>query len=458
MLGVLRIYWYYFSWQRTMAWTTYIGIAFFLIAAVVGRDRGAVMLVAFGFILAIAFPLLFAGFAYRQLISNRRCLMLPNLGISAAVALLLLTLTGVAGMLWFASSAIQPAAPPNVLALLGLFFFCGISLYVLLLQWACTQAFGLPVFVLLLIVVTQLGHWFDASVATDATPAAGLLPAVIVCAGWVRLFVGARSGGVPRGVVALPVGGSSNAPSADVQVSYLWLPRSAPAATAPGSILRGARDGWANRVLTQIMFLFFLPFILMVLLFVLGHPVDRVVTAEMAALFVMAWSFFGHPLAMSVVFSEWPARMRLLWLRTSGGRQGAWRLIERTLFGEVALTFAITATLAVLVGSMTAVPTKLLAYYVTGCVAMALLAAYAGLWVRAARYSGLSQWLFVLFVHVPSMIVIFTSRGDGNYDRLGWLLLFLGGLAFVCREQARRHIARIDWCAVRPARRASRAP
>jgi hypothetical protein len=445
-LRVLRLYWYYFSWQRIMGWLTLIGLATLLLGFTLTPSPLGMVLMALGSVLAVAFPIVFAGVAYRALIANRRFVMLPNLRTYAAVALLLLALTASAIALVVAAALKDLAGPPALE--LGLIAFSTVSVYLLMSQWVTTYPLGflsLALLPLFLFRMVAAGREVVSAPLTSATAVAAL-----ACVGWVWLVIATRGATPPRPLAQRRQASRASPQLSETRVNYQWMPHGGPAATPAGTLLRGARDGWRNRIYMAVLCLVSVPVITGFVPWILGQSFGG--ARRVAGEWFLLWSVVGLTLQMAFAFGEWPARLRTLWLRMRGDRAAGWRLMERTLLVETLIIGVIATITAAGFWLLTAVSPAYLLLYICACMVMAFVGSYCGFWIRASGRHWVALALFTLCVVLIPLGTIAALPAIRSADRLCWLLLLLGVLALVLRALARRRLRRVDWCAVRPTR------
>lgn len=452
MMRTMTLLLYYFRWQRTMFWTTVIGVA----ATVLGLgllmlSRAAWGLVAFGAVLAIGFPAAFAGFAFRQLISNRRFALVPDLRRTAALALLLMALLASGAMVIFASIFSQESLGPGDLLRFALFAFSAASASLLISQWLVTRSFGLIGFAVLPIVALRLAV-LGGPPATVLLGTPGRLAALSI-AGWVWLLVAAKRPTLPRPVAAPRwAGGASTATRQDGSGNYQWSPHWGSGRTPAGTLMRGMPDGWGNRLIAIFIALLSFPVTAWLVMLLIGVPAGDAERNPFNARFFLFVSLLGFATMTSIAMAEWPAGLRRVWLRVGGDRSAAWRAMERMLLGDL-LAAALAATVVALVfGLFSNIGPAFLALYVAGCLVAAWVLANIGFWTRAAGWHRLVHAFFFFGLALPCFGVgLYATRNDAP-ELAFWLVSALAALAIGFRALARRAVLRIDWCAVQPAR------
>jgi hypothetical protein len=154
----------------------------------------------------------------------------------------------------------------------------------------------------------------------------------------------------------------------------------------------------------------------------------------------------------SFFYGEWPARLRLLWLRGIGDRSGGWRLVERLLRQDALLVGAITSVIAIAALLLSAVAPLYLALYVAGCVTTIFVASYLEFWMRLQGVSRPAKLLISLLASALPLALLVFAISSEHPGRIAWLLplSIAGGMGV--RGLAMRQTYRVDWCAVRPLR------
>jgi hypothetical protein len=438
---------YYFCWQRILAWTTGIGLALVVVGGLI-PPRFGFLPVGFGSVLFAGFPIVFAGIAFREVISNQRFAMVPEFRSYAAAGLLLLALLGSGMTLVFANAIwadIMIVEPLRVV----LFAFFAISAFLLMSQWLVIYSLGLIGFVLLPLVALRL--WMFSGPLAGTVLAEPWLLATLAALGWVWLIVATRRRSVPRPLAA-PAWENGRVP--DLQGSRghnQWLPRWGSPASALGTVLRAMPDGVGNRTAFFLMAMLMFPVAMWLVLYLLGAPLADSQRGPFGMGFFLVWSLFGLTTQASAVNREWPARLRYLWLRASGDRAAGWQLLERSLATDLLIVAGLATVMALLFGLISAVDSRYLGLYVAGCVVVTAFASYVGFWTRAANWHALVDAFFWVFIGLTCFGIVAFANGGEKLVRLNWILAVMGALTVVARGLAKRRLALVDWCATRPA-------
>lgn len=446
MNRTLVLFLHYFRWQRTMVWGSGIGLVFIALFVFLPQNFQAPAFIAGAGLLA-GFPLTFAGIAFRELISNRRFAIIPRLRLHAAIAMLLLVLLGT--LLVYAAVLMINADPTNdgridplstaVLA------FSLISGYVLITQCIAVHAAGLVGFVLLPLIVLRLSLNDTPLFAliVDTPP----LAAAIAGAGWVWLLI-ATWQAQTHAAVASPRWGSGY--SEDPLAARPWFPNFGLPKTAAGTLMRGVRDNLQNRLTGVFLALVTLPVMMLGVVWLLGVPLAGAERSLSTTAAFLMWSLFGAASYASFQFREWPARLRLIWLRRGGDRTAAWRLLDQALLGDVVLS-ALTATvIAVVAYSFGGSNGQFYALYAIGCTVLCALSSYFSFVSRVRCWPALADVLFSLCLIFVLVFSIVALRTDAALSRMYWTVAILAALTVVARALARRAVFGVDWCAVRP--------
>jgi len=451
MLRLLRTLYCYFAWQALMRWTTLAGLILFALGLWLVPSRLTPSWVTMScFVLGTSFavgvPAFVAPFCYRTLVSNRRLLIVPNLRRFAAAALLLLAIIVAAASAIVAHRlALDGAAQWRV----TLFAFAAVSTYFLLSQWLVTRTWGVFAFVLGFLLFPRTVAVINHNGVASLAPILVYVGATVL--GWIWLLLTSISRGAPK-----PFATFARISMADLNESgarYMWLPQFGTGRSAAGTLMRGMRDGWGNRIVLAVIMLLALPVSMFVLLFLVDAPLRNPNAAGSPALLFLYISIYGLMVQSIMMFSEWPARLRPLWLRNSGNREALWRLLETTLFEDALLIAALSGVVAFAFLAVTTVSVQALVFYVSGCTLVTLLSAYCGFWIRAIGWNRFAQVLFVVgLTIVGSATLIFYLRDEIEAEVVARLSFALAILTIGFRWLAQRCVVRIDWCDVRPLR------
>jgi len=446
MLRSLRILHYYFSWQRTMRWVVMIGAVLFAIGMI---SPVLFPLRLLGDVFAIGFPVMTGGLAYRQIVSNRRFALVPGIRVHAAVALFLLAVTAAAAA-WLTGIGLEAQGLPWDSWTISLHVFSYASLYLVATQWMITNPAGLLAFGIAPIVALRLIGFSEPIVAARLAMVWPWL-SLAVCA-WAWLLVIARRPGAAR-----PPSGASWAGfgwSGELgNDNSVWLPRAGPMATALGTMMRGARDGLRNRLLLVLTTVLAFPVTLILLMVAIGAPLRGVSSDTFLPMLFLLASFYGVCTFSSMVYSEWPARLRLVWLRSGGSRDLLWRRLERTLFAELVLIAATVVVIGLAFLLLTGVRREFILLYVVGSCIASVLTGYMGFWIRVIGWHTLAHALLLIVITIGCFMAIMWLRSGGGESAIWYVLPGGAVLAAFFRLLARRGFLRMDWCAIRPARR-----
>jgi len=452
MIRLMRSLLYFFIWQRTLAWTSAIGVGLLVLCLVV-RPPAMPAVIAFCLVLAVGFPLTLAPIAFRHLISNRRFAFVPRLRLFCVAALLILVMAGsvstsfISGQLASDVLDYPPAVPTQVL----LIAFALISAYVLVSQWLITYSTGLIAAAVLPLplIVIRMSSVEDGFV--EAVLAHPWLLAGAGGIGWIWLFLTVCGPARHRPVAAPRWGASmSNDPGSQLH----WQPDWGHVASSAGTLMRGCRDGVQSRLSSVLLALLVLPVALVAVLWLLGGaPFGGAGRSAFATGFFLHFSLFGVAAQSSMVFREWPARLRYLWLRRGGDRREAWRFLDRSLRRDIVLIGAGAAVVAIVFANLTSIDARYFVLYVAGCVILTAVSSYFGFLSRASGWLPVVDVMFIVFVILLFMGNVALLQSDNALNRLYSLLAALAVIAAVLRMLARRSVYRIDWCATRPVRR-----
>jgi hypothetical protein len=228
-------------------------------------------------------------------------------------------------------------------------------------------------------------------------------------------------------------------------------------ATAAESLMRGSSDSWRNRVKGALMIALLIPAVMSASVVLMSVLTRNVEARHFGELYLGA-SFVLVCVLPKVIFGEWPARLRMLWLRASGDRPELWRRTERTLLQEIVLIEAIHLPVAMTFLFLLDAPRDLFCFYLAGAVLGALTGGYAGFLARISDWSFVAQGALSFIVVVVLLFAGVALRNSPEPLAVFWLLPLLLVLALAFRTLARSRFRRMDWCRVRPKRFPRRPP
>ena len=445
MTRLLVCFAYFFRGVRILPWVS--GVGLFMIAFEVFMPGNAAgTLVSFGAILFAGFPTLLGGPFYRQLIGNRRMALVPGLRYFATAALFLLALCG-AALAAFAATQLEPRYDPWRVGQLA---FALISLYLLVSQWLVARPATMIGFVLLPWIAFGL-VFSDRNVATESllVPWAWLSIAGL---GWLWLAIAVSRHALAHRWLARRIPGTAAVSETPGfwQSPDAWLDPSS-FATAAGTLMRGRGDSWRNRLNGALVMVLLLPAAmsgLVLMLAILGEDTED---PRFGGIF-LGTSFLVVCVLPKALFGEWPARLRLLWLRVAGDRPELWRRTERTLLQEVALIVAILLPVAGGILILYDVPRHFVYVYLAGAALGVLTSSYAGFLARISCWGFVGQAALFVVVIMTFTLVGVALRNSAEPRSVLALLPLLLALALGFRWMARSRFRRMDWCQVRPRR------
>lgn len=456
MMRVLRIYRYFFGWQPTLGVTTVIGLVLLALGAAIYPEPITMLPIMLGLILSLLFPVVFSCVAYRQLITNPRLALVPKIRPAATAALFLMALTaGIASWaLLSLGNKFETEMPAAAIALISVLVFSLVSLYLLVTQWLLTKQYGLFLYFLVPLLLARLG---------TAEPLGGTLEligialiAALALAGWSWLWLAANRPGLPKGSW-LAVNGTETVASSlrrDQARARLTISFGQNSFNPAGTLLRGTPDSWPQRLWMTSVMLLGLPLavycVMILFSLVTGFALNniRIIGPD----FLLLWSFISFLGQSSIRSLEWPARLRLLWLRAPGDRQASWRTMENSLLADVTVCACLSGAIALILLAFTDTPAMHLLLYAGGCVGMSLVTSYSGFWARADRLPRILHTLSITILLIIAMSGVVIAGNSTNPASALWLLVVAALLTLVLRFFARRSVLKLDWCAVRPLR------
>ena len=110
------------------------------------------------------------------------------------------------------------------------------------------------------------------------------------------------------------------------------------------------------------------------------------------------------------------------------------------------------AVIALLFGLLSDIESHYLGLYVAGSMVVTAFASYMGFWTRASNWHELVHAFVWIAIAMACFGVVKFVHDSAQPATLYWLLAVFAALTAVVRLLAKRKLADIDWCAVRPAR------
>lgn len=448
MKRILVCFAYYFRGQRILRWVCGFG-AILVALGLLASDRDAATLLALGSVFLAGFPILVGGLAYRQLVGNRRTALVPALRQFATGGLLLLALFGaaLAGIVAAASVSAQATASVSQLA------FAAISLYLIVSQWMIAHRRATLAIVFLLFLILHLSLFGDPVFLQRLfVPWAWV---AIASLSWLWLAMTVSSKAQPlRWLGAAQVHVNAAKESAP---SRFWPARYSGngivmMATAAGTLMRGSGDGWINRFRGALLIVLLFPVVMAASLTLVGLLPRHHETRVPADVFFLVLSSFGVLCFPAAFFSEWPVRLRLLWLRAAGDRRALWRRLERTMLKEVLLIAAIVTCVACGYLLWSDVAPELVYFYLSGAVLASLAGSYLGFCARICGWHPIGGGLAFLALILVLLTAGAVLQNSGIPFAIFGLLPALATLALGLRALACSRFRRMDWCKIRPIR------
>ncbi len=447
MKRTLRILWFLFSYHYGILLFTIPGLSLLAIGVVPALMGLAPLPWAFAGILLI-WPALWSAAVVRQLCANPRFTMVPQFRQCAVGALFLIPLiAAVLRFTYFVVAADTPDWNHAMTEGLGIFVMTGAGL--LLIQWLSTFRMGL-VFQLLVLFVVWRYLFLDIAPLpmTDfrwPATAATLL-------GWVWFFLQVRH----RQTLAPPTAlqrmehlTGENVSAWRMELFAPWMPGrpSRPEST----LLRGAGDSWMQRLGPLLFVVVGLPSLWALWTASMprsSHPFGE---AGSVPMFLISGLFFSS-LVPALTMAEWPARLRALWLRSPGDRRTLWRALEREVYRDALLVLCITTGIALVAWRVSNTDAGLLVAYSVGCAVGMVFSAMFVIWWRCLGQTVLTLSFtlpFLWFLTVGLIAALGTTLQTAHIVMMAVFAVAAG----ICRFTARGRVLKLDWCAVRPARR-----
>lgn len=435
LLALLR---YYLVASSLMAWLAGVGAVLVLAGSLIPGKLGAALMMV-GSVLAVLGPVMAGGFEFRRLLASSRIALLPGARPQAVLALAVLAALA-SLVLWLGVLRLPQVEPLRLLPL----FFVGISAWLLATQWLASFRAGMLVLPVSIMMFPQARQAFPEAALPGLATAWALALATVLA--WLLLWRGTGRLGRARALKLLPPQGNSEerqraAPPA-------WL-RGQTVSKGADFLLLGGSDGlWARlRVHATLVFGFPLAFGLMMALLNPASSVTSEIQEDPQLLLVATG--YGM-LSMGMLSHDWPARMRMLWLRLGGERAALYPRLERALLRDAALNAACGLGVAVAVWGLTPLPGAQALAYLAIWTVTALWMVYGNLWLRL---KGLHWFVHTLFA-LGTLAILGTAIGRVVWadEPLSLTLVLAAQAASTVwlRGDARRRFARIDWCRMRP--------
>lgn len=395
----------------------------------------------------LIFGFIWSGVVFRQLVSNRRFSLLPAFRSLAVVALLLVAV--IASLVGLGLMLLAPAELSRSIAINGaLLLFATASGFLLLQQILCTTRIGFVFQVVMFIALFNAPWRAPELVSVLLEPAPFMVLAALL--GWVWLWLAVRN----RSNLAGPnqfqrVDNWGNQPAN--QWGGTWSLNLGGRANPFGSLLRGNRDSLANRVGMLGILQLGIP---LIWILISSYTIPRRGSNPFVGpeVFLLV-SYFGIVMILPTFVTEWPARLKLLWLRSGGERRDLWQLLERSLWNDIGIIALVAAVLAPLCLRYTSVQPALVIVYASGTIAAVAAACYIGFWFRARSNSLTIIYFAMNLAWMLLLVGVVTTYGALGAYALFWFVVFYSAVALVFRTLARNRLLTIDWCAVRPNRR-----
>lgn len=448
MKRILVCFAYYFRGQRILRWVCGFG-AILVALGLLASDRDAATLLALGSVFLAGFPILVGGLAYRQLVGNRRTALVPALRQFATGGLFLLALCGaaLAGIVAAASGSAQATGSVSQLA------FAAISLYLIVSQWMIAHRRATLAIVFLLFLILHLSLFGDPVFLQRLfVPWAWV---AIASLSWLWLATTVSGKAQPlRWLGAAQVHVNAAKESAP---SKIWPARYSGngivmMATAAGTLMRGSGDSWVNRFRGALLIVLLFPVTMAAFLTLVSLLPRNHETQAPTDMLFLALSLVGVLCFPTAFFSEWPVRLRLLWLRAAGDRRALWRRLERTMLKEVLLIAAIVTCVACGYLLWSDVARELVYFYLSGAVLAALAGSYLGFCARICGWHPIGGGLAFLALILVLLTAGAVLQNSGIPFAIFGLLPALATLALGLRALACSRFRRMDWCKIRPIR------
>lgn len=449
MKSVLALFCYFLFWQRILRWTFAAGVLLSLAGALwymlAEPEPLQGLLVLLGAVLMWLFPVLLSGAMFRQLISNSRMALLPQLRLKAGLALLVLTL--------LASSWLTAALGLTKHGLQGSAFaisFCAGSAFLLLGQWWLSQRWGAALYWLFIVACSQI---WQLPIIRNGMQQPNTVPVLltIAIAGWLALFYWlVRARGIRRLQMTFNQFTEKDGVT-QMGVPPLLMRLSVAGTRSPiNTLLLGGYYNLVNRIGLQIFLYAAFP-LTMVLISILpalgkGKPLPSVMANPDA---LLAMGLYGGFVA-GFFGREWLARARYLWLRSPGDRAGLWTRLETLTRTDLAVSVGVSTGYAGGVWLLTEVAVEHALWFVLLNCSCMLFYTYLSQFLRLRQF-GIAVHLVLAGV---SLALVVAALAMVYLHTIIWPVAVLVSLflatSLLLRQRARLRFLQIDWCQIRP--------
>lgn len=447
MKSILHILLYFENVAITRHIMTWLGLGLLTVALASGVlwPRVGFGFALWSFVFLLAVPAFSAPIALRNLLSNRRLMMMPRFADTAVVALFILTLLASVFLPFFAWLYEIQRFPDSA-------FVCGfvlLSCYLLITfilcgrQWAALVT-GVLVAPVIVVVTNKLRN-------TGTLPSLGaeaqIALVIIVMLGWlvalrlasqVRPVRPAMVYGVPdQQMLAMgtrpaptfwPGAVSKGAPALSLMMGY-------PATRF--SVLRLQLSAGILGPLPMVLVIYFADF-----------NQERIAWPDALRMLMLVYLFSAT--AVGFQNAGLVARLRLLWLRAPRLRSDLWNMLDsQHLLSQ--LTFLLLASLlALIAGFVSSFKPMLLLHYSLLSLALNAHTAYYSIYAKIAGWGVLPRLLVPGICLSISVWLMFRSIRSDTVIPLLMFETVLLGLALLWRQLGRTQFARIDWQMLKP--------
>ena len=440
MRGMFFVFLAFFLWLRPLGWIATLGLALAVLALSVTRVDPDLSfgLALWGGLGLLLLPFLLAPVAFRGLVANLRLSLLPNFHLRAGLALLLLTLLvsawlPLAGL--YAGASLHPLLFPRL--------FIGASVYVGLMQVFLPSRHIVAIFTFLPFLIIIVLTWFGKALVPLLFEPAFVMAGLPLCAaGWAW---GLRT--LHRRNLFRPVY-QTGSNDDWLYFDFGWSNRHGlgKVRSPAGTLLLGYPDGIVSRLLRILNFTLVSPLVCIAFLYLIGPAEQREDNPVMADL---PSAFLGFCLFSALLctwnYGEMAARCRMLWLRLGSGRSEQWRVMEGTIWLNLALLYSSAGLIALLLWLLFPMPAEYPLHFIAFLVSRTLFDVYYNLFARVQNWPKAFSGLLGLLSGVVALLVIGFAAASNNASLLVALEALQFVLAAVFRRAALREFQCIDW-------------
>jgi hypothetical protein len=398
------------------------------------------------FLFLLAVPSLSSPIALRNLLSNRRLMMMPRFAGTAVLTLFLHTLLTSAFLPFFAQVYEIEQFPDSALA----YSFAMLSCYLLItfsfagMQWGM-QILGIlvaPVIVVGVNLLRNAGSLPTLGVVAQSALVIAVLMgwiAALLVVGRVRHFQPPTLYGLKQDHQTLVKMGTSLGPA-------LWS--NASKGSPALSLMLGYPATNFSEVRLKLLAGILGPLPLVLVMRLADFNQEKYSWPELLQMLMFVYLFSAT--VMGFQNAELVARLRLLWLKAPRLREDLWKMLDAQHLLSQITFLSLTSLLAVAASLVLSFKPLLLLQYPLLLLALNAHTSYYSIYARIKGWSVLTGFVVLGICLSMSVWCTFKSMQSDTVVPLLILEAVLLGLGLVWRQLARARFSRIDWQALRP--------